>query len=266
MTPLLDGKRIVVTGLVTTDSIAFSVAQSVLAHGGEIALTVLGRDRDRAEAAADHLPAAVPVLEVDLTQPDQLEALALDLSARWGAVDGALHAVAFAPAEALGGEFLGAGMDAIGRAFHASTQSYASLARIVADLAPPSGGSIVGLDFAADRAWPVYNWMGVCKAALEAASRYIARDLGPRRIRSNLVAAGPIQTRAAGGIPDFDVLTSAWAAQSPIAWDPTDSQPVADAVTFLLSDLARMVTGEILHVDGGYHAMAGPLRAVTPAR
>ena len=264
MRPLLEGKRILVTGVVNTDSIAFAVAQSVLAHGGEIALTVLGRDRDRAEAAASQLAVAVPILEVDLTQPDQHETLALDLSDRWGTVDGALHAVAFAPAEALGGDFLGAGMDAIGRAFHASTQSYAALARIVADLAPPSGGSIVGLDFAADRAWPVYNWMGVCKAALEAASRYIARDLGPRRIRSNLVAAGPIQTRAAGGIPDFDVLTAAWAAQSPIWWDPTDGRPVADAVTFLLSDLARMVTGEILHVDGGYHAMAAPLHATAP--
>ena len=262
MTRLLDGKRILVTGLVTTDSIAFAVAESVLAHGGEIALTVLGRDRERAESAAAHLSVAVTVLEVDLTQPEHLESLAGDLADRWGNLDGALHAVAFAPAEALGGDFLGAGMDAIGRAFHASTQSYAALAQVLADLAPPAGGSIVGLDFAADGAWPVYNWMGVCKAALEAASRYIARDLGPRCIRSNLVAAGPIQTRAAGGIPDFEVLTSAWAAQSPIAWDPSDSQPVADAVTFLFSDLARMVTGEILHVDGGYHAMAAPLRRV----
>ncbi len=260
MTRLLDGKRILVTGVVTSESIAYSVAESVLLHGGEVALTVLGRDRERAEAAAAHLPVVVPVLEVDLTRPDHLAALAVDLADRWGSVDGALHAVAFAPAEALGGDFLGAGMDAIGRAFHASTQSYAALANVVAELAPPAGGSIVGLDFAAAGAWPVYNWMGVCKAALEAVSRYIARDLGPRRIRSNLVAAGPIQTRAAGGIPDFEVLTAAWAAQSPLVWDPTDSQPVADAVTFLLSDLARMVTGEILHVDGGYHAMAAPLR------
>ena len=130
----------------------------------------------------------------------------------------------------------------------------------MAELAPPSGGSIVGLDFDAAGAWPVYNWMGVCKAGLEAVNRYVARDLGPRRIRSNLIAAGPIHTRAAGGIPDFQRLTDAWDSTSPLPWDAKDSSPVADTACFLLSDLSRMISGEILHVDGGYHAMAAPLR------
>ncbi len=159
------------------------------------------------------------------------------------------------------------------KAFHASTHSYATLARIVADLAPSRGGALVGLDFDASGAWPVYNWMGVCKAGLEAVNRYVARDLGPRHIRANLVAAGPLQTRAASGIPEFDRLTGAWASRSPLPWNSEDCMPVADAVCFLLSDAARMITGEILHVDGGYHAMAAPLvdegRAATvspPAR
>lgn len=165
--------------------------------------------------------------------------------------------------EALGGPFLEAGADAVARAFHTSAYTYAALAAVVADLAPPTGGSIVGLDFDAAGAWPVYNWMGVCKAALESVNRYVARDLGPRRIRSNLIAAGPIRTRAAGGIPDFELLTSAWAGRSPLPWDECDGDPVADAACFLLSDLSRMVTGEILHVDGGYHAMAAPLASVS---
>ena len=168
--------------------------------------------------------------------------------------------MAFAPRPALAGEFLDADADSVQRAFATSTYSYAALARVLARLAPEGGGSLVGLDFDAAGAWPVYNWMGVCKSALESASRYVARDLGARRIRSNLVAAGPLHTRAADGIPEFERLTGAWEARSPMGWDPTDNEPVADATCFLLSDMARMITGEILHVDGGYHAMAADLR------
>lgn len=261
MTPtLLAGKRLLVTGVVTTDSIAYATAQAALDAGAEITLSALGRDLDRARDAADQLPGDPEVVEADLTEPDQVAALAAHLERRWGRLDGALHAIAFAPRQALAGDFLAADAEATTRAFHTSTHTYATVASIVADLAPPGGGSIVGLDFDAAGAWPVYNWMGVCKAGLEAVNRYVARDLGPRRVRSNLVAAGPLLTRAASGIADFDALTDAWAAGSPIAWDPKDAAPVADAVVFLLSDLARMITGEILHVDGGYHAMAAPLR------
>jgi enoyl-[acyl-carrier protein] reductase I len=259
VTTLLDGKRLLISGVVTTDSIAFATAAAAADHGAELVLTALGRDLDRAREAADQLPGDHDVLEVDLTDAVQLTVLTRTLADRWGGLDGALHAVAFAPREALAGAMTDAGPEAVERAIRTSTYSYASLAGVLADLAPESGGSLVGLDFDASAAWPVYNWMGVCKAGLEALNRYLARDLGPRRIRTNLVAAGPIHTRAAGGIPDFEVLTDAWQERAPIPWDAKDSAPVGDAVCFLLSDLARMVTGEILHVDGGYHAMAAPL-------
>ena len=169
------------------------------------------------------------ILELDVTQPSHFDRVAHELEQRWGGLDGALHAVAFAPRAALAGAFLDADQGAVDRAFAASTYSYAALARLLAALAPSTGGALVGLDFDAAGAWPVYNWMGVCKAALESASRYVARDLGPAGIRSNLIAAGPLHTRAAGGIPEFERLTSAWDARSPMRWDPTDNQPVADA-------------------------------------
>lgn len=259
-TTMLAGKRLLITGVVNTDSIAFATAVAALDGGAEILLSSLGRDLDAARRAAAELPGEVPIVEADLTSTEDLEHLAAHIAGTWGHLDGALHAIAFAPQEALAGSFLDAGSQAAARAFDTSTFSYASLARVVAELAPPSGGSIVGLDFDAAGAWPVYNWMGVCKAGLEAVNRYVARDLGPRRIRSNLIAAGPIHTRAAGGIPDFQRLTDAWDSTSPLPWDAKDSSPVADTACFLLSDLSRMISGEILHVDGGYHAMAAPLR------
>ncbi len=202
----------------------------------------------------------MPLLELDATDESHVLRLGDDLAERWGHLDGALHAVAFAPRPALAGAFLDADVASAQQAFTTSTYSYAALARLLDRLAPVGGGSLVGLDFDAAGAWPVYNWMGVCKAALESVSRYVARDLGARGIRSNLIAAGPLHTRAAGGIPEFERLTDAWDARSPLPWDPTDPTPVADAACFLLSDLARAITGEILHVDGGYHAMAAPLR------
>jgi enoyl-[acyl-carrier protein] reductase I len=205
------------------------------------------------------------VLPVDLTAPDDVERLTAHVRARWGRLDGALHAVAFAPADALAGDFLSADAAGVELAFRTSAFSYAALGRVVAELAPPEGAALVGLDFDAAGAWPVYNWMGVCKAALESANRYLARDLGARDIRCNLVAAGPLRTRAASGIPGFGRLLEAWEAQAPMRWDPGDPGPTADAVCFLLSDLARAITGEVLHVDGGYHAMAGALRTPTPA-
>jgi len=256
---LVAGKHLLVTGVATTDSIAFATADALLRGGADVVLGVFPRDLERAAEAASTLAIPAPVVELDLTDELHIENIRSWVSSNWGVLDGALHAAAFAPKSALGGRFTDAAMTDIGRAFHTSTYSYATLAALLADLAPATGGSLVGLDFDANAAWPVYNWMGVCKAALEAANRYIARDLGPQGIRANLVAAGPLTTRAAGGIPGFDLLLDAWEHGAPMGWDPTDADAVADAVCFLLSDLSRMVTGEILHVDGGYHAMAAPL-------
>ena len=253
---LLDGKRLLITGIVTTDSIAYATAEAALRYGAELVLTSFERDRDRAVEAASRLGDSVEVLDLDVTDATAFERLTGEIRERWGTLDGALHAVAFAPRSALAGEFLEAKPADTQIAFHTSAYSYAALAAVLAELAPATGGSIVGLDFDAAGAWPVYNWMGVCKAALESVSRYVARDLGPSGIRSNLVAAGPLHTRAAGGIPEFERLTSAWDERSPMAWDTADPAPVADAVCFLFSDLSRAITGEILHVDGGYHAMA----------
>ena len=257
---MLKGKRLVVTGVVTVESIAYATAAAALEQGAEVVLTAPARDLERAEEAAAALPGDHEIVEFDITDPEQVESVTEVLRGRLGHLDGALHAIAFAPRPALAGDFLAAPEEAVVRAFTTSSYSYAVMAAILRDLAPDSGASLVGLDFDAAGAWPVYNWMGVCKAALESASRYVARDLGHRGIRSNLVAAGPLATRAAGGIPEFERLTDAWAARSPMHWDVHDAAPVADAVCFLLSDLARAITGEILHVDGGYHAMAANLR------
>ncbi len=258
---ILAEKRLLITGVVNDDSMAFAVARRAQHFGAQILLTAFERDRERTEAAAAALDGDVDVWELDVTEPQHFDALAERIEGHWGHLDGALHAVAFAPASGarrrlprLGGR---GGPPARSRRPPTPTPRSLGSSR---GLAPDRGASLVGLDFDAAGAWPVYNWMGVCKSALESVSRYVARDLGPAGIRSNLVAAGPLHTRAAGGIPEFERLTGAWERRSPIAWDPTDTEPVADAVCFLLSDLARAITGEILHVDGGYHAMAADLR------
>ena len=258
-TQLLAGKNILITGVVNTDSIAYATAVAASSAGAHIVLSGLQRDIEHTHHAAATLDDDVEVIEADLTDPSDVESLILKLKERWGHLDGALHAVAFAPREALSESFIDAQFDPIARAFHASVHTYASLAKLLRDLAPPTGGSLVGLDFDASRAWPVYNWMGVCESALESTNRYLARDLGNRAIRTNLIAAGPLHTRAAGAIGSFERLLDAWEQQSPMAWDPHDATPVADAAVFLLSDFGRMITGEILHVDGGFHAMAAPL-------
>ncbi len=248
-----------ITGVVTVESIAFATAKRVLTMGGEVLLTAPDRDRTRAEAAAKVLGCDVHTLDVE--DPATWPVLELAVRDRWPHLDGALHAIAYAPPDALDGDFFGADAAGLTLAFHTSVVSYAALAAMVGRLAPASGGSVVGVDFDAGAAWPTYNWMGVCKGALEAASRYAARDLGPRRIRSNLIAAGPLQTRAAEGLAGFPNLLQAWADQSPLQWDSTDPDPVADTACFLFSDLSRAITGEIVHVDGGFHAMATTLRS-----
>jgi meromycolic acid enoyl-[acyl-carrier-protein] reductase len=259
---MLNDKRLIVTGVVNDDSIAFSAAAKAQRSGAEILLTAFPRDRSLTEAAAGSLPVKAEIIDLDVTQAEDMERLAGHVRRKWGGLDGALHAVAFAPRDALAGDFFAARPEGVNLAFQTSAFSYASLGGLLKELAPESGGALVGLDFDSAGAWPVYNWMGVVKAALESVNRYLARDLGPHGIRSNLIAAGPLHTRAAGGIPAFHKLLDNWEARSPMKWDPADPEPVADATCFLLSDLARAITGEILHVDGGYHAMAGSLREV----
>lgn len=256
---MLMGKTVLVTGIARTDSIAFAVAERAMHHGADVALAVFPRDLTGAVEACATLPKApLCIVPADVTDPDDVTALEMAIRRHTDHLDGALHAIAFAPGAALAG-VLDVPSAMVEAAFRTSTHSYATLAGLVSRLAPETGGSLVGLDFDSSRAWPVYNWMGPCKAALRSLNQYLARDLGAQRVRSNLVAAGPITTRAASGIPDFDQLLHTWATRAPIRWDPYDSSPVADAVCFLLSDLARAVTGEVLHVDGGVHAVAAGL-------
>ena len=252
---ILEGKKLLITGVVNRESIAYEVARQAQEAGAEVVLTSFGRVRRMTERSAAKLPQPPDVLELDVNSPDDLEAVATDLRERWGRVDGILHAIAFAPEDALGGNFLETPVESAEVAFRTSAYSLKALAVALADLFPEEGASIVGLDFDASVAWPVYDWMGVAKAALEATSRYLARDLGPRGVRVNLVAAGPLGTLAARGIPGFGDLATAWQRQAPLGWDTDDPGPVASAIVFLLSDMARAVTGEILHVDGGFHAM-----------
>lgn len=251
---MLDQKHVLITGVVDAASIAYSITRRCLDHGAEVILTAPPRDLERCHAVADEV--GLEVLELDANDPDHWSDATRTIGARWGHVDGAVHAIAYAPATALHGTMFDADPVGLSLAFQTSVASYAWLGRLLNDLAPPTGASLVGLDFDASRAWPTYNWMGVCKAALETTNQYLARDLAVTRSRSNLIAAGPIATRAASGIPGFDLLLEAWEHQAPLHWDPTDPTPVADAACFLLSDLSRATTGEILHVDAGFHAMA----------
>jgi meromycolic acid enoyl-[acyl-carrier-protein] reductase len=256
---LLEGKRLLVTGLLTRGSIAFAVAQRAQEEGADIVLTGFGRTRRMTERAAARLPSPPDVLELDVNSAEDLAALSSDLESRWGGLDGALHAIAFAPGDALGGNFMTAPPESAEIAFRTSAFSFKALAGALAPLMGEEGGSFVGMDFDASVAWPVYDWMGVAKAALESVSRYLARDLGPAGVRVNLVSAGPVETPAAEGIPGFDKLSALWGRQAPLGWDTSDPAPVADVVCFLLSDLSRGMTGEIVHVDGGFHAMGAPL-------
>ena len=253
----LEGKRVLVTGVVTRESIAFAVADEAMRAGAEVVLTSFGRARSLTTRAARRLPREVDVLELDVNRPEDFDELRDELGSRWGGVDGAVHAIAFAPADALGGRFLDTPAASATAAFRTSAVSLKELSSALAPLLTRRAG-IVGLDFDASVAWPSYDWMGVSKAALEAISRYLARDLGARGVRVNLVSAGPLGTVAASGVPGFAELTEAWSKQAPLGWDPADARPVAQAVCFLLSDAAAAITGEIVHVDGGYHAMGAP--------
>ncbi len=256
MPGLLAGKRIVVTGVLTDQSLAYGVAELAQKEGAEVVLTGAGRGLSLTRRIAKRLDGSPDVLELDVTSPEQIAAAMEDLTERWGSVDGVLHSIGFAPASCLGGGFLDAPWEDVSTALHVSTFSLKALA---AGLLPlfraAGGGSVVGLDFDATKAWPSYDWMGVAKAGLESAARYLAKELGPDHIRVNLVAAGPMRTMAAKSIPGFSAFEDAWAERAPLGWDISDSSSVAKACVALLSDWFPMTTGEIVHVDGGYHAM-----------
>lgn len=258
---LLEGKRILVTGVVNRRSIAFATAERAQALGAEVILTSFGRIRRMTERTAKRLETGVPVLELDVNSDADLDRLPDLVGEHWDGVDGVLHAIAHAPADALGGNFLGAPRASAAEAFETSAYSFKAVAETLRPLMAGRRASLVGLDFDATVAWPSYDWMGVAKAALESVSRYLARDLGPEGIRANLISAGPIRTAAASGVPGFSELADRWTDAAPLGWDADDPHPVADTAAFLFSDLSRAITGEIIHVDGGYHALGATVPA-----
>jgi enoyl-[acyl-carrier protein] reductase I len=252
---LLEDKRLVVTGVLTDSSIAFSVARLAQEQGAELVLTSFGRATRVTERAAKRLPEPADVLELDVANEEHLTALTAELESRWGRVDGVVHAIGFAPEACLGGDFMRADWSDVSTALQVSAYSLKALAGAALPLMKEQGGSIVGLDFDARQAWPQYDWMGVAKAALESTSRYLARDLGPLGVRVNLVCAGPLRTVAARGIPGFGQFEEVWQQRAPLGWSVTDAEPVAKATVALLSDWFPATTGEMLHVDGGFHAV-----------
>jgi enoyl-[acyl-carrier protein] reductase I len=255
---LLQGKRILVTGVVNRRSIAFATAERAQRLGAEVILTSFGRIRRMTERAATRLPKNAPVLELDINSDRDLTHLPDLISEHWDGVDGVLHAIAHAPSDALGGNFMAAPRASAREAFETSAYSFKALAEALEPMMKSHRASLVGLDFDATVAWPSYDWMGVAKAALESVSRYLARDLGPQGTRVNLISAGPIRTAAAGGVPGFSDLADTWSTGAPLGWDTDDATQVADTAAFLFSDLSRAISGEIIHVDGGFHAVGAP--------
>ena len=254
---LLERKRLVVTGVLTDGSIAWHSARVAQEQGAEIVLTGFGRGLRLTERSAKRLPDPPDVIELDINDPKDMQGLVSVLADRWGAVDGALHAIAYAPDDALGGNFLNTPADSAATAFLTSAFSYKTLAVGLRPLMQAAGGgALVTLDFDNTQAWPAYDWMGVAKSALESVTRYLARDLGEDHIRVNAVSAGPLTTVAAKSIPGFARFEEVWGHRAPLTWDMSDPEPVARMVCVLLSDWAPKTTGEVVHVDGGFHAIA----------
>lgn len=254
---LLEDKKLLITGVLTDDSIAWHTARIAQEEGAEIVCTGFGRGLRLTERSVQRLPEPCDVLELDINEPEHLEALVADLDARWGRVDGALHAIAFAPDDALGGNFLDTPAESAQTAFTVSAFSYKTLAvGLLPLMEKAGGGAMVAMDFDNTQAWPAYDWMGVAKSALQSVTRYLARDLGSHNVRVNAVSAGPLSTVAAKSIPGFSRFDDVWAERSPLRWDTSDPDPVARMVCVLLSDWAPMTSGEIVHVDGGFHAIA----------
>ncbi|MHB1785406.1 MAG: enoyl-ACP reductase FabI [Acidimicrobiales bacterium] len=253
---ILAGKRILITGVLTDASLAFAIARLAQTEGADIVLTGAGRGLSLTKRTARKLDPVPEVLELDVTNPAHLDAVAADLGQRWGGVDGVLHAIGFAPEACLGGDIWRAEWDDVAVAMNISAYSLKAVtAAMMPLMRQAGGGSVVGLDFDATVAWPAYDWMGVAKAALESLSRYLARDAGPDGVRVNLVAAGPIKTMAAKSIPGFSRFEDVWDEKAPLGWDVSDPEAVAKACVALLSDWFPKTTGEIVHVDGGFHAI-----------
>jgi enoyl-[acyl-carrier protein] reductase I len=258
---LLDGKKLLITGVLTDDSIAFAVARVAQQAGAEILLTGFGRGRSLTERVARRLPTTPDVVELDVNKPEDMEAVAADVISRWGRLDGCVHAIGFAPQDALGGNFLHTPWESVATAFQTSAYSLKALAvGMLEPMKAAGSASIVSLDFDGRFAWPIYDWMGVAKAGLESITRYLARDLGPFGIRVNTVSAGPVRTMAGKSIPGFDQIADTWLKRAPLGWDMTDATAVGEMCCVLMSDWARFTTGELIHVDGGYHAMGTDIR------
>lgn len=251
---LLDGKRLLITGVITDASIAFTVARIAQEQGAEVVLTGYGR-MSLVERVAKRLPTPPPVLELDVADTAALDSLAERVRGHVDGLDGVVHAIGFAPASCLGDGFLDTPWADVATAVQVSTYSLKSLAAACLPLFGDAGGAILGLTFDATLAWPAYNWMGVAKAGLESTSRYLAKELGPSGVRVNLVAAGPLRTMAAKSIPGFEAFETTWEQRAPLGWDITDTEPAARACVALLSDWFPATTGEIVHVDGGVHAV-----------
>jgi enoyl ACP reductase len=259
---LLDGKKLMVTGVLDRRSIAYSIAEEAQKAGAEIVLTSFGRVANITKMMAKRLPTTPDVLELDATRPEDADAVCQELQRRWGRLDGWVHSIAFAPEDALGGNFLNTPWASAATAYQVSAFSLKEVAVGLLPVMREHGGSIVAMDFDNSvHAWPSYDWMGVSKAALVAVVRYLARDLGRHRIRVNAVSAGPVRTMAAKGVPGFGTIEEAWGRRAPLGWDTTDPVPPARTVCALLSDYLPATTGEVIHADGGHHAMGVELPA-----
>ncbi|OEJ96819.1 enoyl-ACP reductase FabI [Streptomyces thermolilacinus] len=253
MSGILEGKRILITGVLMESSIAFHTAKVAQEQGAEVILTAFPRPT-LTERIAKKLPKPAKVFELDVTNDEHLARVEETVRAELGGLDGVVHSIGFAPQDALGGNFLNTPFESVSTAMHVSAFSLKSLTMACVPLMS-NGGSVVGLTFDAQFAWPQYDWMGPAKAALEATSRYLARDLGERNVRCNLISAGPLRSMAAKSIPGFGELAKVWDERSPLAWDMTDPEPAGRGVVALLSDFFPKTTGEIIHVDGGVHIM-----------
>jgi len=255
VTGLLDGKRILIAGVLTEASLGFATAKAAQEQGAQVVVSNFGRGMSITRRVIKKLPIEPPLLELDVTNAEHLAGLADDLRAHVDGLDGVVHAIAFAPQEAMGEGFVEVDWAPVATALQVSTWSFAALTNACLPLFGESGGSVIGFDFDAQVAWPAYSWMGVAKAGLESATRYLARQLGSRGIRVNLVSAGPLKSMAMRSIPGAEVFEGSWKDHAPLGWDSNDFAPAADVSVALLSDLFRATSGEIVHVDGGYHAI-----------